>query len=326
MTVSAEVPGLVEKLRFDSGQKVNEGDILVQLDASIERAQLVSARATLKLARLTLARANRLAAQKVNAPAERDTAQAEADQAAAQVVNIEAQIAKKTIRAPFTGQLGIRQIDLGQILSAGTPIVSLQDLDAVYVDFYLPQQELPKLGKSQAVETRVDAAPGRVWKGQIQSIEPSVEAATRNVQVRAVFDNADQALHPGMFVEVRVALPSGPPVLVIPATAIVYAPYGNSVYMVEANTDGEDQPDSGGETSVTPPEGTAPPKGPRLLARQIFVKVGERRGDFVSIISGLEKGAQVVRAGAFKLRNGSPVVIDKADTVVPKLNPKPKDS
>ena len=258
----------------------------------------------MRLAQLTLRRQSRLAAQKINAPAERDTAKAEADQAAAQVANIEAQIAKKSIRAPFAGQLGIRQIDLGQILSAGAPIVSLQDLDTVYVDFYLPQQDLPRVRKDQAVEVTVDAAPGRIWKGKVQSIEPAVEAATRNVLVRSVFENADGTLHPGMFVAARVALPAGAPVTIVPSTSVVYAPYGNSVYVIEKG-EGEQAP---------------------LIARQVFVKLGERRGDFVVVISGLDKGDQIVRAGAFKLRNGSPVVIDSEDEVQPQLAPKPKDS
>ena len=329
VTVSSEVPGLVSKLHFDSGQRVDEGQVLVQLDASIERAQLRSARATAELAKVTLRRAKRLSAQKVNAPAELDTAVAEAGQAVAQVANIEAQIAKKTIRAPFAGQLGIRQINLGQILSAGTPIVSLQDLDEVYVDFFLPQQDLSKVAAGQQVELRVDAAPGRVWRGRVQSVEPSVEQATRSVQVRASFKNEDGRLRPGMFVKARVALPPGPAQVIVPVTAVVFAPYGNSVYVVEQ---GESPPpatpsaaEANGESTVSP-ERAMPPAGPQWVARQVFVKLGERRGDFVAVESGLSKGMQVVTAGAFKLRNGAAVVIDTKDSVTPQVAPTPKDS
>ncbi len=325
VTVSAEVPGLVAKLAFDSGQKVQTGAVLIQLDASIERAELASAKATARLARVTLRRQSRLADQKINAPAERDTAQAEADQAAARVANILAQIAKKTIRAPFAGQLGIRQVDLGQIVSAGTPIVSLQDLETVFVDFFLPQQDLPRIARDQEVEIRVDAFVDRVWMGRIQSIEPSVDPSTRNVQVRAVLDNADGTLHPGMFVEAQVNLPAATPVIVVPATAVVYAPYGNSVYVVESN-EPKGAAAAADQNGAASPEGAPPPQVPAMLARQVFVKLGERRGDFVVVRSGLDKGMQVVRAGAFKLRNGSPVVIDESDPVVPQVAPKPEDS
>ena len=339
--VSAEVPGRVAHLKFESGQRVKTGAVLVELDASIERAQLKSAMATTRLARVTLKRQKRLAAQKVSARAELDAAAASADQAEAQVANIQAQIDKKTIRAPFDGQLGIRQVDLGAFLAAGTPIVSLQALDDVFVDFFLPQKDMSRIAVGQDVEVVVDAAPDRAWAGEIQSIEPAVDAATRNVKVRATFVNPDGALHPGMFVEVRVAMPAGPPVVVVPATAIVYAPYGNSVYVIEDPKPTESAagngtgPGAGPSATEASPSSEAPalpeapplPEGPPMkVARQVFVKLGERRGDFVAVPSGLKGGQQVVSAGAFKLRNGAPVVVDTDAQVDPQVAPKPEDS
>lgn len=328
VTVSTEVPGLVTKLGFESGQKVKKGAVLVQLDTSIERASLEAAQATLELAELSLKRAKGLAKRNVNAPAELDSAEATARQARAQVDNIRAQIAKKTIRAPFSGRLGIRRVELGQILDPGTPLVELQDLDEVYVDFYLPQHELAHVAPDQTVKVTSDGHGDRVWQGSIQTIEPSVDVATRNVRIRAVFDNADGELRPGMFVEARVVLPPGPPVLAIPATAVIYAPYGDSVFVVE---DAPPPPDGEAPAGAAPNEagGSARPTGalgPSKVARQVFVELGERRGDFVAIRSGLETGQAVVSAGAFKLRSGMAVVVDNSKPLEPKLAPKPKDS
>ncbi len=335
--VSAEVPGLVAELEFESGERAKAGQVLVQLDASIEQAQLEAARANAKLAQVTLRRSKRLAAQRINARADLDAAQAEADQTAAQVANLEAQIAKKTIRAPFRGRLGIRQVDLGQVLSAGTPIVSLQNVERVYVDFFLPQHDLRRVAVGQEVDVRADIATDRVWVGTVQSIEPAVDAASRNVQVRAVFDNSDGLLHPGMFAEVRVVLPDGPPQLIVPATSVVYAPYGNSVFVVEDDrpVEPEDEGSAGDELTapdaITVPgtvgiEGEGLPSVPAKVARQVFVQLGERRGDFVAVESGLSRGQLVVSAGAFKLRNGARVFIDDAPAVEPQVAPKPKDS
>lgn len=304
VTVSSEVPGLVTALRFESGQKVRRGAVLVQLDKSIELAQLSSAEATAELAEASLRRARGLSQEKINAPAELDSAKASARQARAQVENIRAQIAKKTIRAPFSGTLGIRQVELGQIVAPGTPIATLQDLDEVYVDFFLPQHDLSLIAPGQAVRVTSDGGQERVTTGKIQAIEPSVDVATRNVRVRGLFKNKEGFLRPGMFVEAEVLLPPGPPVIVIPYSAVLYAPYGNSVYVVEPGSEGS--------------EG--------MVARQVFIEIGERRGDFVAITSGLKKDQTVVSAGAFKLRNGMSVVIDNSEPLDPQLAPTPKDT
>ena len=313
--VSTEVPGLVLKLGFDSGDRVAKGKLLVQLDTSIERAELESALAGAELAEASLRRAKGLSSQRVNSPAELDSAQAEARQAQAAVGNIRAQIAKKTIRAPFSGRLGIRQVDLGQILTTGTPIVRLQDLDRVYVDFYLPQQDLGLLSEGQTVLLASDVRDKRTWEGVVETIESSVEISTRNVRVRAVFENKDGALRAGMSVRVQVALADDEPTLVVPATAVVFAPYGNSVYVVEPE----------GKTAGNSPPGSDANGKAGLIARQKFVELGERRGDFVAVVGGLEKGERVVSAGAFKLRDGASV-IERDSSVDPQLSPHPRDS
>lgn len=301
VTVSTEVAGIVKHLGFESGEKVRRGEMLVQLDASIEAAQLEAAKASLELAEVSLNRAKGLSKRNINAPAELDSAEATAKEARAQVANIEAQIAKKTIRAPFAGRLGIRKIDLGQILQPGTPIVGLQQLDDVYVDFFLPQAELGLVEVGQEVELNIEG-----WevqpRGAVSTIEPSLDPASRNVQVRAKLPNEDERLRPGMFADVAVLLQAEREVIVVPATAVLYAPYGSSIYVVQDAEDGSGK-----------------------VAKQVFVELGERRGDFVAVTSGLEAGATVVSSGAFKLRDGMAVRIEKASLEY-SLEPKPEDA
>lgn len=305
VTVSTEVPGTVARLRFDSGETVKAGQVLVELDTSLERAQLASASASAELGEINLRRIRNLVDKKVNTQAELDQAVAESKRTKAQVDQIRAQIGKKTIRAPFSGRLGIRQIDLGEILSAGQPIVSLQNVDRVFVDFFLPQQQVSRIETGQTVSLTSDASPGTTWKGTLDAIEPAVEVATRNLKVRALVDNADHELWPGMFVEVQVELPSGPPQLVVPETAILYAPYGNTAFVIEDSPDG-------------PPD--------VKIARQVLVELGTRKGDFITVTSGLEEGQRVVKAGAFKLKNGTPVTLQDEKTIQPQTEPSPKDS
>lgn len=299
--VSAEVPGVIKQLKFKSGQMVKKGDVLVQLDTSIERAQLASAQAALELAEATLRRSKALSKQRVNAPAELDATEAQARQAAAQLANVRAQLSKKTIRAPFDGVLGIREVNLGQFVGAGTALVSLQDTEQVYVDFFLPQTDLGKVSEQQEVKVQTDARPGMDWTGRIETIESSVDVATRNVRVRSVFDNLEQSMRPGLFVEVKVVLPKAKPQPVVPATSVVYAPYGNSIYVVKSDETG-------------------------AKAEQVFVKLGERRGDFIAVESGLNPGQTVVSVGGFKLSNGASVTIDNTKKLDPELAPKPKES
>lgn len=289
VTVASEVPGTVKLINFESGVSVKQGDVLVRLDTSIEEAQLASARADAELARVNLERAKQLRAISANTPAELDAARARSAQASALVQNIAATINKKTIRAPFAGRLGIRQVELGQILSPGAPIVTLQSLDPIYAEFWLPQQALASLEPEQAVRVKSDTFADKTWDGKIHVINSEVDVQTRNVRIQAIVPNSDGQLRPGMFVNVEVISPVTRNVLVIPATSVLHAPYGDSVYVIDESRD------KAGKT--------------QLVARQVFVRLGERRGDLVAVDSGLTKGQTVVTTGAFKLHNGASVVL-----------------
>ncbi len=306
VTIAAEVPGRVREIAFRSGAAVSRGDMLVRLDASAEEAQLAAASADAQLASATLARARRLREGEANAQADLDAADARAKQAAAAVANLKAVIAKKTVRAPFDGRISIRQVSPGQILAAGTPIASLLAVTPIYADFWLPQQALRTLAPGERVRLRTDAFPDAAWEGEVTTVNPEVDPATRNVRIRATFENADGRLRPGMFGNVEVVSARRREVLAIPATAVLYAPYGDSVFAIEA------QRDAAGKATA--------------VARQKFVRLGERRGDLVEVVSGLSAGETVVGSGAFKLRNGIAVAVN--DTLAPKaqLAPRPTEN
>ena len=320
VTVSGELAGKVVHIAFEPGAAVHAGDLLVQQDTSTEEAQLPGAKAAVVLARADLARAQDLLARKIVPQSEVDAAVAKLQEAEASVETIRSTIAKKTIRAPFAGRLGIRLINLGQMLHEGDEVVSLQALDPIFVDFRLPQQQLAEVRPGLVVRLTGDAFPGRTIEGKITAINPEVDATTRNVRVQATVANAHEVLHPGMFVNVAVVLPARKPVLVIPATAVLYAPYSDSVFVVEGkHSSAADSP--AGSASESPVA-----KPPSLVLHQQFVRLGEQRGDFVAVVSGLKEGDTVVTTGAFKLRNGQSVVID--NTLSPKfqLHPKPENS
>jgi membrane fusion protein (multidrug efflux system) len=301
VTVSADLPGIVEKITFDSGEPVREGDPLVLLDTRQERAQLKAAEARRELTRLSLDRVMGLREKGVTSQAELDSAQAEYDQAVANVGEINAAIDRKAIRAPFTGILGIRQVNLGQYLRSGDPVVPLQSLDPIHVNFDVPQQELSKVGVGSDVRMTSEGIPGAELSGRVTAIDSIVDRATRNVQVQATLRNADGLLRPGMFVEVRVLLDTGRPVVTLPASAILYAPYGDSVFVVE---------------DITAPDGRV-----YRGVRQQFVKLGGARGDQIAILSGVEPGQEVVTSGTFKLRNGAAVLVN--NDIQPGNNPAP---
>lgn len=307
VTVGAETAGRVTRIAFESGAAVKAGDVLVQLDTSSEEAQLASAEATAALAKANRTRVRDLGARKLVSQADIDTADAQAKEALAQVENIRASIAKKTIRAPFSGRLALRQVNLGQILREGDPIVSLQTLDPIHVDFSVPQQQLPLLRDGMQVRLTADAAPGETFDGHISAVNPEVDPITRNVRVRALIANAGKKLFTGMFASVEVVLPDKQPVLAIAATSVLYAPYGDSVFVIE-----ERQNEQSGNTE-------------RVL-RQQFVRLGRARGDFVDVVDGLKPGETVVTTGVFKLRSGMAVVIDNALAPKPKLDPQPADA
>jgi membrane fusion protein (multidrug efflux system) len=307
VTVGAEAPGKVTKITFEAGATVQAGDLLVQLDTTTEQAQLRAAEANAAFAQANLVRARGLRENNTNAPAELDAADAQAKQAEAQADNIRAIIAKKTIRAPFAGRLGLRLVNLGQVLKDNDPIATLQTLDPIYVNFSLPQQRLPQLATGNQVRITGDAAPGKLFDGKITAISPEIDPATRNVRIQATISNSGETLRPGMFVKVDVVLPAENKVLAIPATAIAYAPYGDSVFVIDEKKD-----ESSGKV--------------QKVLRQQFVRLGETRGDFVSVVDGLKPGESVVTSGIFKLRAGTPVVIDNTLAPHAELNPKPKNS
>lgn len=305
VVLGSELPGTVREVAFDSGSAVRKGAVLVRLDTSTEQAQLAAATAEATLARLNLDRARSLRASEANTPADLQATEARAQQADAAVAGLEAAIAKKTIRAPFDGRISIRQVELGQVVSPGTAVGSLQSVDPIFVDFWMPQQSLAELRRGQKVHLHTDTFPGATWEGSIATVNTEVDAATRNVRVRATLPNADGRLLPGMFGKVEVISGAPRPVLFVPATAVLFAPYGDSVYLLEP------QKDAGAE---------AP-----LLARQRFVRLGERRGDMVAVVSGLSPGDTVVSSGGFKLRNGAAVVVKNDLAPRAELDPKPTE-
>ena len=307
VVLGAEMSGAVKNIAFESGATVRAGDLLVELDSSVEQAQLRSAMASADLARLNLERARELREKKMMSQADLDSAEAQAKQANAQIDNIRAVIAKKAIRAPFAGRTGIRQINLGQFLDNGAAVVTLQSLDPVYVNFSLPQQDLAQLGVGMAVRVTTDAFPGQNFEGKLTAINPEVDAVTRNVRLQATLANPAGKLRPGMYVNVAAVLPQTERVLMIPATAVLYAPYGDSVFVVEDKKD-----EKTGATGK--------------VLNQKFVRLGKTRGDFVVVTSGLEAAQTVVTTGVFKLRNGMSVVVDNKLTPSFQLTPKPANS
>ena len=307
VTIGAETSGRVIRITFESGTTVAAGDTLVQLDIASEEAQLASAEATAALARANLIRVRDLSRRKLVSQADLDAADARAKEAEAQVGTIRALIAKKTIRAPFTGRLALRQINLGQILSEGDPIVSLQTLNPIYVDFSVPQQQISRLHDGMQVRLTTDAAPGEVFVGQISAVSPEIDPVTRNVRVRALVDNSQEKLYAGMFASVDIVLPERQAVLALTVTAVLYAPYGDSVFVVE-----EHKNEESGQIERT--------------LRQQFVRLGEARGDFVDVLEGLKSDEIVVTSGVFKLRSGMSVVIDNTLAPTPSLNPQPADA
>lgn len=306
VTVTPEVPGAVQEIAFESGANVVRGDLLVRLNTASEEAQLSAVLAQVQLAKVDLERNRTLHEQKMVSQSELDAAEARLKETQGNADAIRATIDKKTIRAPFAGRLGIRRVNLGEYLDVGKPIVSLQSLDPVYADFTLPQQEVSRLAPGMTVVLRTDAHPDREFHGILTAANPNLDVATRSLRLQATFKNPESLLRPGMFARVEVVLPEAQEVVVVPGTAIVAAPYGDSLYVVE------DQPDPAGK--------------PHLVARQQFVRTGRARGDYVAIESGLEPGQKIVRSGAFKLRNG--IAITENNELIPKTSetPRPADA
>jgi membrane fusion protein (multidrug efflux system) len=306
-TISAELGGTVAEIGFQSGAPVKKGDVLLKLDTSAEQAQLRSAQADAELAKADFDRARDLAARKVISQAELDAASAKYTQRKAAVDNTQSVIDKKEIRAPFDGVAGIRAVNPGQTVPPGQNLVSLQSLDQVFVDFSLPQQQLSDVQQGFTVAVTTDAIPGREFEGKLTAVNAAIDPATRSVGLQATFENPDHLLRPGMFARVRVLLPQQKPTLFIPVTSVLYAPYGNSVYVIEKKPDEKTGVES-------------------LVLRQQFIRTGETRGDFVEVTDGLKTGDQVVSTGVFKLRNLMAVVVDNTHAPKTELAPNPADT
>lgn len=305
--VATELAGVVSQVAFENGGVAKKGDLLLQLDASAEEAQLHSAEADLELARSDVDRSRDLAARKVISKAESDAAESKLKQKEGSVDQMRSMITKKTLRAPFDGALGIRQVNIGQMVNAGQQIVALTSLDSVYVDFALPQQYLSQLSSGLDVRVLTDAIPGREFHGKLTAINSMVDTSTRNVTLQATLQNPDHALRPGIYGKIEVVLPEKARTLVIPGSAVSYAPFGDSVFVIEKKKD-----EKTGQESQT--------------IRQQFVRIGEARGDFVAITNGLKAGDTIVGTGVFKLRNGMAVTINNDLAPKPQLNPTPADT
>jgi multidrug efflux system membrane fusion protein len=302
VSVNPEVPGRVSEIRFESGAEVKAGQVLVQLDDSTERADLANFQAQSRLATSNLARAQQLAAKQFGSRQQVDEVQSELDQANAGISRAQATINQKVIKAPFGGMLGIRQIDLGQYLTAGAPIVTLTDLDELYIDFTLPEQDRTLIAIGQKVEVRADAYPDRVFTATLQTIEPQVDPNMRALKLQALLSNPDHALQPGMYVRVHVLLPDQPNVVTVPETAIDYTVYGDSVYIVKEGEKGKDGK-------------------PTYKVDQVFVTLGDRNGGKVSILKGVADGDIVVTGGQLKLHNGAAVSLSDDKSL---LEPQPE--
>jgi membrane fusion protein, multidrug efflux system len=303
VTVSADLPGTVDKINFQSGQAVHAGDILAELDTRQERAQLAAAEADRDLARINYGRQQQLVKEGVIARTEFDNASAQQKSTDAKVGEIKASIDRKTIRAPFTGILGLRQVNLGQYLAAGQAIVSLQALNPIYVNFGVPQQTTSQLKVGRGLKITSDDLPGVQFNGRVTALDSVVDQTTRNIQVQATLSNPLGRLRPGMFVQVDLSIGEARSVIELPASAINYAPYGDSVYVI---------------ADLQDPKTGKTYRG----VRQQFVKVEGSRGDQVAVVSGVKPGDEIVTSGLFKLRNGAAVQVN--NQVTPSNNPKPK--
>ncbi len=301
IVVRSEIEGRITRIAFESGTHVKAGDVLVEMDTAAETAQLHNYEATARLAQLNLARARELRQTSANTQADLDANEAAFLQAQANIEATKAILAKKRIVAPFDGRIGIRQVNIGQFLNKGDALATLEAVDPIYADFALPQQNIAQLAVGLPVKVAVDAFPDRQFDGKIEAIDPRITDTTRNIRLRATLANGDETLRPGMFARIDVVLPGENSVIVLPATAVVYSPYGDSVYVV-AQKDGA------------------------AVAEQRWIKVGPKRGDLISIVSGLKAGEEVVTVGQSKLRPGSLLKVNNQVVPDSSLTPKPAES
>jgi len=306
VTLGTDADGTIALIAVENGAAVKAGDLLIEFDTTVEAAQLASSEARQAIAKLDRDRAVELSQKNTISQAELDQANARLIQATADAEAVRAQLAKKIVRAPFDGRVGIRMVNVGQFVSRGSPLLPLQKLNPIYVNFTIPQRYLPQLVVGQQTEVKVDAFGDRLFKGKIVAINPEVDSASRNVSVQALIENPEEVLRSGMFAHIAVQLPAGKPLIVLPATAIAYASYGNSVYIIE---------------TMKGPDGAE-----YLGARQQFVKLGTTRGDQVAVLEGVKPGEIVASAGVFKLRNGAPVQINNDRLPANSAAPKPANT
>ncbi len=306
ITLSADADGTIKSISVESGAAVKTGDILLELDTTVEVAQLAAAEARAELAQATIDRTKELWDSQAISKSEFDVAVASAKQAGADVAALKALIAKKQIRAPFDGRVGIRLVNVGQFIARGAPLLPLQQANPMFVNFHVPQRNIPALSLGQKVSVTIDSATGESFDATLTAINSEVDPATRNVSVQATVPNPKEQLRAGMFAQISVEMPQPEALVVVPATAIAYASYGNSVFIVE-QMKGED--------------------GHEFLGvRQQFVKLGATRGDLVAITEGVKAGEQVVSAGVFKLRNGVPVQVNNDTKPAANPDPTPRNS
>jgi membrane fusion protein, multidrug efflux system len=303
VAVANDAPGLVTRLHFESGDTVKKGAILVELDTSVERAQLASLKARRDLAQISVNRSKALVTSGAVAQSQVDVDESQFKSLTADANALAAQIERKIVRAPFAGKLGMRNVNVGQYLAPGTQVTTLESAEATFVEFSLPQQDLAKLSLGMKVRAFATGNPKPIAEGLISAIDPAIDPMSRNIKVRASLSDDAPALKPGMFLRVEVVLPQKAEVVAVPQTAIVHASYGDSVFV------GEQKPGPDGK--------------PRKVAQQHFVKVGTTRGDFVSVVDGLQAEQEVVTAGAFKLRNGIPLKVKNEGGPQPSLDPRP---
>jgi membrane fusion protein (multidrug efflux system) len=306
VTVSADLAGIVDQILFESGDAVREGQVLVVLDTRQEQAQMAAAEAQRALARLNFKRMQNLLDEKVISKAEYDAADATSRETEARVNEIRAAIERKTIRAPFTGVLGIRQVNKGQYLAGGDPVVPLQSLNPIYVNFGVPQQTIAQVHGGSSVRVTTENLANLAFNGRVTALDSVVDETTRNIQVQATLANADGKLRPGMFVQAEMALGASQDVIAIPGSAISYAPYGNSVFVVSDMKNDKGQPYRG--------------------VRQQIVTLGPARGDQIAVLSGLKAGDEIVTSGLFKLRNGAAVLVNNKVKPGNNVAPKPENS
>jgi len=313
VALSNDSPGIVTKIDFESGDLVKQGQVLVELDTSVERAQLASAVVRHDLAVVNVNRSHALIKESVISQSQVDNDEAQVKSASTDAQSLQAQINRKIVRAPFSGRLGIRAVNVGQYLNPGTTLTVLQAVGAVFVDFSLPQQQLKAITNGMPVRVTIEGSNQPPVDGAIAAVDPTIDSTTRMIKLRAAVPNPDDKLSPGMFADVAVVLPDAGTVVTVPVTAVVHASFGDSVFVVE-----DKKPDSPGAKQT--PDGKTVKN-----ARQQFVRLGESRGDFVAIVDGIAAGQEVVSAGSFKLRNNSPILVDNSVKAEPQLDPKPEN-